>query len=196
MSKIWINHEGLTVPAAYVPKIDKKKDRVCSSYLKKAKSINDRLTKFKVDLLNKCDEIYQEMLEDADVKTGKKGNFTITSFDKGIKIDVSISEKINFDDNINLAQLKINEFLESKTVGIDPALSEIVNHAFTTTKGRLDTKRILSLFSLKIKDKLWLKAMELIRKSITRNVSKRYVRIWERDAEGQYHAIELNFSSI
>jgi hypothetical protein len=196
MAKIWTNHKGETVPAKYVPKMDKLKERTAIKLHKQALDLNKRLTAFKKNLIDECDAIYEQMLKDAKIPTGKKGNYSITTFDKSIKIEVAVQEKIEFNDNINLAQAKIEAFLEEKTAGIDHDLHTLVNSAFQTNKGRLDTKRILGLFSLEIKHPTWLEAMELVKKSIDRNYSKRYMRVFQRDAEGQYHNIDLNLSSI
>lgn len=194
--KIWTNHLGQEVPASYVPTIDKKKERLAEKVLKDAKKLSKSLEDFKTKLMADADAIYEEMCNDADVTTGKKGNYSITSFDKEIKIEISVQERIEFDDKINLAQAKINEFIADKSAGVDHDLQLLINSAFATTKGRLDTKRILGLFKLNIKAKKWLDAMELIKQSIDRNSSKRYCRIWEKDKEGEYQSIELNFSSL
>jgi uncharacterized protein HemY len=136
------------------------------------------------------------MMAEHKVKKNHKGNYSITSFNKNIKIEITIQERVEFDDLIQVAQEKINEYLEKKTGDIDNDLRQIINLAFKTTKGRMDVKRVLGLFKLNIKNKLWLEAMEILKKSISRNTSKRYMRVWKKDASGEYKTIELNFSSI
>jgi hypothetical protein len=194
--KTLTNHLGETVPVKYVPKIDLYKDKITKRKLKDAIAIADKLAEFKVSLLADCDAIYEQMKDDADVRTGVKGNYSITSFDKSIKIEISVQERIEFGDEINLAQAKIQQFLTEKTKGIDSDLSQIINQAFQTNRGRLDTKRVLGLFSLKIEHKTWREAMELLKKSINRNSAKRYVRISQKDAEGKTQYVTLDFSAI
>ena len=196
MPKIYITPDGKEIPAKYVSKIDKDKDRIANKYFKKAKSISERLQALKNELLAETDALYEKMLNDENVRTGKKGNYSISSFDKSIKIEVNIQNRIEFDDQINVAQTLINEYIASKTKEADRELAELINSAFQTTKGRLDTKRILGLFKLKINHPKWTQAMELIKKSISTNNSKRYVRIWHKDKNGEYRIVELNFSSI
>jgi hypothetical protein len=72
----------------------------------------------------------------------------------------------------------------------------IVNNAFTTVRGKLDPKRILQLFSYQIKNVRWKKAMEILQDSITTNYSKRYIKVSERDSNGEYQNINVQFSSI
>jgi len=194
--KNYITPEGKEIPAKYVSKLDKKKDLIAIRYQKKSLALSKKLKALKDELLEATDELYQQMIEDANVRTGKKGNYSISSFDKSIKIEVNIQNRIEFDDQINIAQTLINEYISEKTKGTDRELAELINSAFQTTKGRLDTKRILGLFKLQIKHPKWIQAMELIKKSISTNNSKRYVRIWQKDANREYRNIELNFSSI
>ena len=136
------------------------------------------------------------MLEDNNVPGNSKGGFSVSTFDRDAKIEISIQERIEFDDLISVAHEKIKLYLEEKTQGVDHDLQQIINQAFETRKGRMDVKRILGLFRLQINHPLWIDAMELIKRSITRNNSKRYARIWEKDENGEYRNIELNFSSI
>jgi len=195
-TKIWKDHEGNVIPTAYVPKFDKERDRVAQRIVKRAEDLNERLAAFKQESLKVCDELYNKMLADHKVRKNSKGGFSITSFDKDLKIEVSMQERIEFDDLIQVAQEKINEYLLEKAGEADHDLMQLVNLAFKTTKGRLDAKRVLSLFQLNIKHRIWLEAMDILKKSISRNVSKRYLRIWKKDSSGEYKAVDLNFSSI
>lgn len=194
--KQWIDHNGQEIPAQYVPTIVKERDRLARRIHKQAVKLSEQLEQFKEMALDKSDEMYEKMMEDNNVRTGKKGNYSISSFDKAIKVEVSVQERIEFDDLIQVAQEKINQYLEQKKGSVDNEIQQIINLAFKTSKGRLDVKRVLSLFSLKINHKLWLEAMDVLKQSINRNVSKRYFRVWEKDKNGDYKSVELNLSSL
>jgi len=196
MKKIWKDHNGNVIPAPYVPAIDKERDRVAQKVLKQALYLNKKLTAFKHDNIALCDAVFDKMMSDFKVKKKGKGNYSITSFDKGIKIEISVNERVEFDDLIQVAQEKINEYLAEKTGGIDEDLRQIIALAFKTTKGQMDVKRVLGLFKLDIRHKKWLEAMDILKKSITRNVSKRYMRVWKKNEHGEYKAVELNFSAL
>ena len=47
-----------------------------------------------------------------------------------------------------------------------------------------------------IKDEKWLQAMEAIAESINVVDSKSYVRFYERDKDGKYQAISLDFANV
>lgn len=193
----WMNHKSMEVPREYVSKFDRKKELTLGALLKKAEKISDLLMAFKVESFDLADELYHQMMMEANITaTERKGNYTLFSFDKSVKLEVNVSDRIEFDENINFAQLKLNEFITAKTEGSDMELRELINNAFTTSKGRLDTKRILGLFSLKINHPLWVEAMELIKKAISINNTVRYLTISTRDAMGHYNQVNLNFSNI
>ena len=194
--KIWKDLNGNEVPAQYVPALDKERERVALKYLAKAKKLSEQLIALKVEMLDECDGVYDRMLESNNVPAQSKGGFSISTFDRSAKIEISIQERIEFDDLISVAHEKIKQYLEEKTRGVDHDLQQIINQAFETRKGKMDVKRILGLFRLQIKHPLWEDAMELIKRSISRNNSKRYARVWEKDAQGEYRVVELNFSSI
>jgi hypothetical protein len=195
--KTWINHAGLTVPTVYVPEIDKKREKIVLEYVTKAKKLHAQLLTLKEDMLLNCDMFFDKMLVDGGVKQAGKGNYSLTSFDKKLKIEVNVQDRIEFDDQIQVAHAKIKEYLAEITKDTtNTDLLQIVNLAFQTSKGKMDVKRVLGLFELKITHPKWLSAMELIKNSINRNSSKRYVRVWEKDVNGEYEAIDLNFSSL
>lgn len=195
--KTWFDHRGNEVPREYVPDFDRKNEVVVGKIFRNAERISDQLAKFKKESFKAADKLYGEMLKNANITASdRKGNYTLTSFDKSVKIEVNVADRIDFDDNITLAQEKLNEFIKKKTDGADKELAALVNHAFTTRKGRLDKARIFGLMQLNIKNQLWDEAMELIRKSITTNSSVRYMDISVKDDQGKYIPVKLNFASI
>lgn len=195
--KAWFDHRGNEVPREYVPDFDRTNEVVVGKIFRNAERISSQLAKFKKESFKTADKLYGEMLKNANITPSeRKGNYTLTSFDKSVKIEVNVADRIDFDDNITLAQEKLNEFIKKKTDGADKELAALVNHAFTTRKGRLDKARIFGLMQLNIKNPLWDEAMELIRKSITTNSSVRYMDISVKDNEGKYIPVKLNFASI
>jgi hypothetical protein len=199
MSKTkWIDHNGQEVPAAYVPAIEKEKTRVVERHMARALKLEKALADFKSDLYQDCDALYDKMRLDANVATrSKKGGFTLTTFSKELKIEFSIDERITFDDHINLAQEKFFAYRDMKIEKTgDKEVSEMISHAFRVRKGKLDTASVLGLMSWNIKHALWQEGVELLKKAISRNVTKRYVQLYQRDAEGEYRTVILNISSI
>jgi len=195
--KLWTNHKGETIPDKYVNDHDKLKEKTVIRIEKKATKLSNTLKKFKTEMFKDCDAVIDSIYKQSNTERKQgKGNYTIYSFDKSIKIEISVDDIIDFNDKIQIAQVKINDFLEKKLNGADEDLSVLVNNAFKTTKGRLDKARIFSLFQLNIKHPIWLEAMELIKDSITTNSTRRYVSVHKREADDSYRLINLNISSI
>lgn len=197
-SKIYTDHRGNQIPAAYLHKTDREKHAKAQKYYKQALKLSERLNAFKTDLLQECDKLHNQLLDENLItqRSNSRGGYSISTIDKEIKIEVSVSERIHFDERIEMAQEKINEYLNELTAGVNGELTQLINHAFTTSKGSLDTKRIMGLFRLTINHPKWQQALELIKQSIQSDYSKRYVRIWKRNNNGQYEAVKLDFASL
>lgn len=193
--KQWIDHKGQEVPAMHVRPIDKRKDTFAIRMEKKAQKVSQALKEFKEELFAGGDQIWIDMQNAEGVRTGEK-NYSINTFDKAIKIEISQQEKIEFDDNIKLAKAKIFEYLDERLSDSDAEIKAIVHNAFETSRGNLDVKRVMSLFKLNITHEKWLHGMELLKKSIDRNNSSRYARIFVRDHDGKYKSIPLSLSQI
>ena len=195
--KHWKDVDNVSVPKKYISKIDQKTERVVAKVLLKTIAFQKKAVELKNIMIDECDELYFEMMKAAgiDVKE-RKGNYTVFSFDRSIKLEMKVSDRIEFDEKINFAHEKIKEFLVLKTKGVDNVLTELINGAFNTQSNRLDTKSIFKLFKYKIKDSIWLEAMDLIKESIQKNKSVRYLAIYQKDDDGKYNQIQLNFSAL
>jgi hypothetical protein len=197
--KKWMDEAGLEVPVGYIATGVRMKERAASTLLKEAKSVNLKLKAFK-ELMNKlCDGIYAKAMDDYKVKSSNKGNFTWFNFDRSIKIEVSISDRIDFDDlAIKASKEKLDAFLSENLDSKTEFVKDLVIDAFSTTKGKIDAKKVMSLmkYRTKIKHPLFQQALDILTQGIQKPESKTYFRIWERDTAGKYNLIDLNFSSI
>jgi hypothetical protein len=194
------DHNGYEIPMSSVAKIELQKDKTARKMADKFKKMSVMLYNLKDEAFDEADKIYEAQLRAYEIDgrdTEKmKGNFTFYSYDKHFKIEVNIGQRLEFDDKINLAKAEIDEYLKDITEGQNNDIITIVNHAFTTVRGKLDHKKILQLFSYKIKNARWEKAMTLLKDSITTNHSKRYIKVLERDSNGEYQNINVQFSSL
>lgn len=197
--KKWKDETGQEIPIEYISAGIRLKERNAGILLKNAKSLNEQLTYFKEQVAELCSEVYKKMMEEFKVDPKSKGNFTWFNFDRTIKIEVSISERIDFDDlTIQAVKVKLDEFLNLNLDSKQEFIKELVNDAFSTSKGKLDAKKVMSLlkYRSKISDVLFQEALTLLESAIRRPDSKTYFRIWERTEEGSFELIDLNFSSL
>ena len=197
--EFWVNEAGQQVPTKYLDKSDKLKERYAHRLMKAAQAAHKALVELK-QLSDQCnEEVYQTSMDDYKVKRDTKGNFAWGCFDGEIKVDVSINERITFDDlTIAAAKQKLDEFLNQNLDAKVDFVREMVVDAFSTTRGKLDVKKVMSLtrYKDKVKDELFQESIALIEKAIRRPDSKRYTRFYLRQEDSSYKLIDLNFSSI
>lgn len=197
--KTWRDEAGVEVPANRLTPLEKTKERYSFQLAKDALAINSKLLGFKQAMRLKCQEVFEQVMTESERKKATKGNFTWYNFDGTIKIEVSINENIDFDPlMIEKCKQKLLD-LVGESINSDAVfIKELVLSSFQTSKGRLDTKKIMGLkkYATRIKDPRYTEAMEFLDQSIRRPDSKTYFRVWVKDSAGQYQNIDLNFSSL
>lgn len=201
-AEFWTDESGIQIPYNRTTKLERLKERKVFSLFQKSQRAHDMLLKLKTDIDDGILEIIEEARLSSDVKLNGKGNFTFFNFDRSLKIEVNVSELIRFDDVLIESAKEVLLDIIRKNITGDDFIIGIVEDAFQTSRGRLDTRKILGLkkHTQRIKGKElrdeWDKAMNLIDQSISRPKSKTYYRVWSRDESGEYQNVELNFSAL
>jgi len=197
---IWQDEQGTRIPLNRITPTEKLHERSSAKLLKGAQAINKQLAVFKTEMQKLSAEAYESFMASKGVDKETKGNYTWFNFNRSIKIEVAISERIEFDDlTINAAKVKLDEFLNINITSKNEFVKQLVMDAFETKRNKqLDVKKVLGLTSHKsrINDPLFSEAVDLITSAIRRPESKTYFRIWLRDEDGKYNNIDLNLSSI
>lgn len=200
MGKKWIDPAGNVIPANRVTPLEKRKERFADKIKKNAIKISQELSALKGLIETSSSEIYQEVMQEKNIDIKKKkGNFTWFNFDRTIKIEIERNDKTEFDSIlIDSCKTKLDTFLSTNINTENQFIKQLILDAFQTTKGRLDTQRVMSLlkYKSKINNELFLSAMEDLENSITREFRKRYSRVWLKDADGEWVNIPLNYSDV
>jgi len=201
--KVWKDETGLEIPANRITKSEKMRETATEKLQSKAEKLNQLLCQFKDEFIATSDKIYTTVLEENGAKASdRKGNFIYYNFDRSVKVETDVQDRIEFDDAmIAVAKQHFDEFISSNTNDIDEMIRELILDAFSSTRGKLDTRKVMSLVKYRSRipaDKYpsFHAAINAIEKGMSRPTSKRYFRISLRDTEGKYNAIDLNFSSI
>lgn len=196
----WYEESGTPVPYSRTTPYERKCEREVYNIAKDAASLHEKLENFKGMMQKITSSLYELFADENGGQIGKgKGSATFYNFDRSIKVEVQVNELIRFDENtIELAKAKLMDFIGESISTEDEFIKELVLSAFETSRGRLDTNKILGLkkHAARIKDDRYHEAMKLIDKSISRPSSKEYMRVAVKDEAGQYQYIDLNFSSI
>ena len=196
---MWKDEKGIEIPYSRTTKSERLQEQQSYKIAKEAIKLNTDLSAFKNRIKAICIEVYDTFMTENDNTTPGKGNFTWKNFDGSIKIECSVSERIEFDDlTITACKDKLNEFLDENVESKEDFVKQMVVDAFETSKGKLDAKKVMSLlrYRSKIKASKFQEALNLLESAIRRPESKTYFRVWIKDEEGKYQSIELNFSAI
>ncbi len=199
-NSIWIDESGMKIPVNRITAVERLMERKATEVCNKAVSVNAQLLALKNLIKEASAEVYARFMEEKGVDPSTtKGFFTWYNFDHSIKIEVTIHDRITFDDMaISAAQEKLNAFLGEVVDSKLDYVKDLVNDAFATSRGRLDAKKVLSL--VRYRDRIdhpqFHEATKLIESAVRRPDSKTYYRVSVRNEEGQYEAIELNFSNV
>lgn len=196
----WLDEASKKVPFKYVTKFDREKEAELGKILKEAEFLNKRLVLLKVSMIEFCKKTIKNYAEKNKIKTDTwKGNLTIASFDNSVKIELSANARVEFDDlAIKACKGLLDEFLAENIDAKNAFISEIVTDAFSTSRGKLDTKKVLSLlkYESKITDPKFNEAMKFLKDSIKNTGSKDYYRITRKDNSGEFKQVKLDISSI
>ena len=195
----WVDEAGTQIPFKRLTKLEIMKEAELAKLTKQATRINALLKAYKLQVAATCEKIVVEFLESKGLDSLKKGNVTLFNFDRSIKLELHVADRIEFDDlTMKACKDKFDVFLEANIDGKQDFVKEMVNDAFSTSRGQLDAKKVMSLlkYETRIKDETFQQAISLLKESIRRPDSKAYYRVWEKNSTGEYKNIDLNFSSI
>jgi hypothetical protein len=188
---------GRLVPVDTVKAIDIERDKLVAEIVAKAKVLSNQIATFKGAAFGDIGAFVELSAEQYGTRVGgNKGNVTLMSFDGRYKVLRAISEHLRFDERLMAAKALIDECIHDWAQGSTPELQVLVNDAFNVDKqGNINTVRVLALRRLEIADERWQLAMKAISESIQVVGSKTYLRIYERDAKGEYQPIALDVST-
>jgi hypothetical protein len=198
--QMWVDESGTRIPYNRTTKVERLMEKQSARLLREAQVLNKKLQELKKLINDVSIEAYEAFMNEKGIDTkDRKGNFTWYNFDRSIKVEVAINEAIKFDDmTIGAAKEKLDQFLNQSIDSKVEFVKDLIFDAFNTSRGKLDAGKVLGLlkYRSKIKHQSFTEAMDLIEQSVRRPSSRTYYRIWTRDDNGKYSAVELNFSAI
>jgi hypothetical protein len=191
---IWTNAAGDAVPLKFVPATEKRKETLAAKVHKSAIGVEAALLNFHQLIAG----AFEYEIKYKKEKKGK-GSFTWFSFDRSIKIEADMNEIIKWDNALMTeAKTLLDMYISSNMSEANELISGLVMGAFGNTKGMIDTGKVFQILKYqdKIKASKFQKACELIKKAQSIDKTKLYMRVWEKQEDGSYRNINLNFSAI
>lgn len=199
--KVWIDEAGNAIPHNRLTAGEKLREKATATIIKESLAAQKKLEDLKAKVEDLIQQVYQNSLAETNTtgENRKKGGFTFYNFDRTIKVEMDSQMRIEFDDlTLEACKEKLHDFISNGTNGVDDFMRELIMSAFETSRGRVDTKKVLNLkrYKSRTTDPLYHEAMDLLDKSIRYPGSKAYYRISVRDEDGKYQAVNLNFAAI
>lgn len=185
--------QGRLVPVNLVGEIDKKRDVLVRKTMQEAVVAAVKMTKLRIRILEEIDRFCGVSAEQYDKDLGGvKGNVQLTSFDGRYRIKRCVDDMLEFDERLQVAKEMIDRCLREWSSDSRPEIRTLIGDAFQVDKtGRVNTKRILSLRRLDIRDETWQRAMQAISDSVNVVNSRTYLRFYEKDASGRYQQVPV-----
>jgi hypothetical protein len=198
--RVWQDESGVKIPSTHIKPLEKINEQVTGNIANRAIKVSESLAQFKAYISAQVEKAFEAFRKSYEGKKEDfKGNITIFNFDRSIKVEVRVTDAIQFDDmTIAAAKAKLDEFLRDGIETSDAVIKEMVLDAFSTARGKLDVKKILGLkrYADRIKDARYSEAMSLIDQAIRRPNSATYYRVWVKTSQGHYEAIPLALSDV
>jgi len=192
----WLDPDGNSIPVKYIDKQAVCRDKLVCKVFGVVEKLSMKIQKEKGTIST----LIHEYLDEIATKFNQdwKGNTTLYDFSQTMKIDINISNRLAFTENLQIAKNMIDECVKRWSEESDDKIKVVIDRAFKTDKkGNLDTKMILKLRTIKFDDKDWKEAMELIADSIIIEGSKEYFVFSVKDEKtGIWEKKSLNFSAL
>ena len=196
--KFMANSQGMLVPEELVKDIDKLRDQTVRRIADEAVRMKGILEQFKGRIRDDIQSFVEKSAGEYGVKWGgRKGNIALSTYDGRYRLLVQMNDNVTFDERLQVARELIGKCIERWSAGARSEIRVLVNDAFQVDKaGKVSTARVLGLRRLDIQDKDWQRAMAAITDSVQVTGTKQYLRIYERDAKGEYQMIPLDVAAL
>lgn len=202
--EMWINGQGHHVPASMVSDSDKMKHEVVLRLHERADAMQATLAEFKAEAFSEVYAARDLLFDKYGAKVGgAKGNFTLSSFDGRLSVEVKVADRISFGPELQAAKSLIDEFIEENADGANDNFRALVEHAFQVNKaGRIDTHRVLGLRQLQMKGPdggphpIWEAAMKAITEAVRVYGTTTYLLFKAQDERGTMITKSLDFAAL
>lgn len=196
-----INRQGVAVHPDLVKVNEKIKDEMVEKLTGAASFMSDAIAAFKKKANDEIDAYFALLLQNYNIdekSKSKKGNLRLENFSATAKVEIRISETLAFDERLQVAKLKVDEYLNDVTKDSIPEIRVLISKAFEIDKeGKVDAKKIFALKAYDIKDPRWVEAMEIIDEAKQVSHTKPYIRFYTRaSVEDKYELVQLDIAGV
>lgn len=188
---------GALVPLDLVKAQHKLEDETVRKVIFFARALSAQIGRFRGNTMADLGEFDALLAQEyGQARGGQKGNRTYQSYDGCLKVQVQVSDTIDFGPELQIAKGLIDECLNEWSAESRPEIRAVVTRAFNTDKeGQVNRAEVFTLLRLAIEDSRWQRAQDAIRDAMRVTGSREYVRFYERDRpDGRWRAITVDLA--
>lgn len=193
------NAKGDFVLKTKLTALEIQRDELTREMLAKAKALAATMAREKQTWLEAIAAHIQLAAEQYQTKIeGKIGNVSLTSYDGSIRIERQFSRTLVANERVAVAKELVERYITRRTSEMSEEDRNFMRAAFRVDdKGNFSATALLSM-ARKVKSTApeWQAALAAINDSITTEYGEAYVRVYERDGNGNYQQIPMDLSSV
>lgn len=184
MVEYMMNSRGEKVHVDLIKGDELMRDTLVNNLLADADVFRSMLGEFRAKSEQRVEEYMNTLMDKYHINAmarSKKGNITLENFASTAKVQIAVQDTLAFDEKIQLAKMKFDEYFGVATEGSSEEIKLLINKAFDVDKeGNVDVKKILELRSYNIRHPKWVEGVALIEEAKKIVHSKRFIRFYRR----------------
>ncbi|TCU35425.1 DUF3164 family protein [Rhizobium azibense] len=191
--------KGSFVPVEQVKAEHRLEDEVVRKIIVFAEELSAQIARFRGHTMTDLGDFDALIAQEYNAKIGgAKGNRTYQTFDGLMKVQVQVSDFIDFGPQLQVAKKLLDECLMEWSADSRPEIRAVITKAFNTEKeGQVNRSEIFMLLRLDIDDPRWQDAMRAIREAMRVTGSKEYVRFYRRPTiDDSWRAVTIDLARV
>ncbi len=193
--KVWIDGRGQEVPASYVGKYDKARDRAVRRVVAGAQRLRGQIEAFMADAVATMAALAGERQGDL----GKRGNFSARSFDSLMQVSIRQQWHIRLDERVARARELMLDYAGRELARAGDGaflLRQMIEAAFKVDRlGFLPRTEVARLLSYRVDDEKWNEGADILRQAQTTERGKQYLAVETRaDLNRDFSPIRLDIA--
>lgn len=192
--RVWIDGRGQEVPASYVSKYDKARDRAVRHVAAAAEKLRQQMEAFMEDAVKTM-----STLAGTKEELGARGNFSARSFDALLQVSIRQQWHIRFDERVAKARELMMDYASRELERAGESaylLRQMIEAAFKVDRsGFLPRTEVTKLLSYRVGDARWNEGADILRQAQTTERGKRYLTVeTRRSLQDDYTPIRLDIA--
>ena len=175
--------KGRLVPRRLVRPADDLEDATVRRILAFGADLADQISRFRQHSYADVGALLDVLAEEygAAKRPGRKGNFSLTSYDGRLRVQIQVQDRIAWGPSLQIARRLVDQLIAEWSDGVRAELVALVQSAFEPdTEGRISREAVFRLRRVEIDDPRWRKVCEAINDAIQVVGTRAYLRMYLR----------------